>query len=167
MTQRHSIVVAAAVLLAVNLSAMAGYIDLVNHLDPLAVWRLGESAGSVAAESVQGIDGTYRGEVVYGQEGGIAHDSDTSVGFHARGYVEAPHSGSFLLRRGTVQLWFKDTGTIREAGLFSKDSCGYDTGGLDETSGGAGNFEPIVLAASARKSGDQSATPLGGATSRG
>lgn len=42
--------------------------------------------------------------------------------------------------------------------LVDSDS-GY-TGGLGTTSGGDGNFEPIVLAADAQTSGDQSATPL-------
>ena len=57
--------------------------------------------------------------------------------------------------------------TFGDAGMFlyidgmQVDSNGY-TGGLGETSGGPGNFEPIVLGANSWGSDDGSATPLSG-----
>ena len=128
MTKRHCGIVLATVVLTVNLTAMAGYIEAVNSLSPVATWRLGESAGTTAHEEGGGVPGTYHGTAL-GLEGAIVGDPDTAVGFPKHSYVEIPHSSDFLLGNGTVALWFKDTGSIRTAGLFSKDSSGFDTGG--------------------------------------
>ena len=216
------IIMTAAAVFVLTTPAYAAYIDLVSDLQPTSTWRLGETSGAVAVDAVQGIDGAYHNTSL-GAGGAIVGDLDTGIGFRANGYVDIPHDDSFLMDSGTVMLWFKDTGTIRTAGLFSKDSMNYDTGGhltmmtttsgvevrlqstnssrfvrtdpfgLDEwhhvaftfgsegmklymdgalvdsesyygglgaTSGGVGNFEPIVLGASARHSGDRRASPL-------
>lgn len=204
--------------------AMGDYVDAVNALQPTAYWRLNESAGSTAFDSIGGLDGTYHNGVALGQPG--INDEDTAVRFwtsQGPGYAEIPHSDDMLLDNGTISFWFEDTGTIRDTGLFSKDSSGYDTGGhltayidpsrvnirlqsidhsyfvesepiqldtwynviftfgddgmklymdgelvdtnaytggLGSTSGGIGNFEPLVLGANSWGSGNQSATPL-------
>jgi len=222
MTARHLSIAIVAALLALTPAAPAEYMDLIHDLQPISLWRLGEASGTTAADQVGGVNGTYHGGQ-QGYPGAVANDPDTSVWFRPNNYVEIPHADSYRLDSGTVQLWYRDTGTIREQGLFSKDSCGFDTGGhltirtttggvearlqsatqshwvygdpyklncwylvtftfgdggmklyiddelvdtdeytggLAATSGGDGNFEPIVLGANAHRSGDRCATPL-------
>jgi len=48
----------------------------------LSYWRLGESSGSVAADSKGTANGAYVGAVALGQPGAITNDPDTSVGFN-------------------------------------------------------------------------------------
>ena len=106
------------------------FVDLVNDLDPIHWYRLGESPpATVAADSVgdDPLDGTFH-NVRLGQEGAVFNDPDTSGGFFPS-WVEVPHDDSLLLDQGSLGLCFKDLNTIEFAGLISKDSEGFDTGG--------------------------------------
>ncbi|MCK4342333.1 MAG: LamG domain-containing protein [Phycisphaerae bacterium] len=196
----------------------ADYIDTVMSYNPLAYWRLSEDSGPTACDSVGGQHGTYHGGIGLGEPSFLSDDTAARFWVNGkRGYVEVPHADSLLLDDGTVNFWFKDTGTIRKAGLFTKDSRGYDSGGhltimtdhgrlkvrlqsttnsyflksgplaldtwynaaftfgskgmqlyldgvpvasnpyaggLGSTSGGAGNYEPLVFGANTRLSGD-------------
>jgi hypothetical protein len=216
---------AALVLGSVVPAAGSNYANAVKDLNPVCYWRLGEPAGAVAYDSsANNLDGTYVGGVTLGQPGALLGDSDTAAAFNGIDTcVEIPHEDSMRLDSGTVQLWFRLASTAADAGLFSKDSHGFDTGGhltariaggrvvvrlqstssdhvvsssdvsvnewhqvaftfgsagmklyLDDqlidtdgytggtgtTSGGTGNYEPIVLAANSWASDDQLATPL-------
>jgi hypothetical protein len=58
------------------------YAEEVLMDSPLAYWRFNEDSGTVAVDSSgNGNDGTYVGNVLLGQIGAIANDSDTSVKF--------------------------------------------------------------------------------------
>ena len=207
--------------------ARADYVDTVDALSPVHWWRLGEPAGATTVtDSVGTLDGAYGSGVQPGQPGAIIGDSDTAAKFWPN-YAAVPHSDDLLLDNGSISFFFRDTGSIRFAGLVSKDSSGFDTGGhltigteqqtgggriwtrlqstgnswyvhsplyqLDEwrhivftwgdegmnlyfdgaladtedyfgglgsTSGGVGNFEPIVFGANSWGSGNLSATPV-------
>lgn len=195
----------------------------------IARWPLDETAGTTAAEVVNGNDGTYRNGV--GLADRLGQCPGTAVSFDGNNdYVEIPHSDDYLLDNGTVAFWFRAQ-NVGTSGLFSKDSQGNDTGGhltirtirnggqrrlwvrlqgvsdestldvnlgnglqnntwyhvavtfgsgglrlyldgveiasdagftrgLGTTSGGIGNFEPIVLGANSWASNDLQATPL-------
>lgn len=202
----------------------AAYMDAVLSHDPINYWRLGESSGTTAFDLVGEQHGTYHNGMGLGEPGLLP--DDTAARFytnHRPGYVEVPHADSLLLDDGTISFWFMDTGTLSQAGLFSKDSSNYDTGGhltmytdssrfnvrlqstsashfvesdpiqldtwynavftfgdegmnlymngvlvdtdpyaggLGTTSGGTGNFEPLVFGANSWGSGNLVSTPL-------
>jgi len=128
-TLAGSIVVAVVVSCAMVATAEADYADSIEALDPLAYWRLGESSGSTAVDSTgSGRNGRYHG-VTLRRPGAIFGDSDTGVSVRGKGYIDVPHDSAMLMDDGTVQFQFMDTGTIRRAGLFTKDSYGFDSGG--------------------------------------
>ncbi len=215
---------AAFAVLSISTSVSADlFSENVLALDPVSYWRLGESSGSSAIDQTGIQNGVYH-RVSLGQPGVVAYDDDTSI-YNWPGYVEIAHNDAFLLDSGTVLFSFNDLNSIRFAGLFSKDSTGYDTGGhlsifttadgrvqtrlqstsdsyfvesdsfinldtwydlaftfgdggmdlyingtlvdhndytggLGLTSGGIGNYEPIVLGANSWNSHNQSATPV-------
>ena len=199
------------------------YSDNVLSLNPVSFWRLGESSGTTAFDETTLQNGVYH-NVSLGQPGSLDSSTNTSI-YNYPGYVEIAHNDAYLLDSGTILFSFSDLNSIRFAGLFSKDSTGYDsgghlslfttadgriqtrlqstsdsyfvesdpfiqldtwydvaftfgdagmdlyingmlvdhndyTGGLGTTSGGIGNYEPIVLGANSWNSGNLSATPL-------
>ncbi|MCK4775001.1 MAG: cadherin-like domain-containing protein, partial [Candidatus Krumholzibacteria bacterium] len=107
------------------------YSDVVLSMNPLSYWRLGEGAGTAAADfgSIAN-DGTYS-SVVLGTTGAITGDANTAPRFDgASSYVEIPHDDAYLLDQGSLQLWFRFNANpaAREA-LYSKDANGFVTGG--------------------------------------
>jgi peptidoglycan/xylan/chitin deacetylase (PgdA/CDA1 family) len=52
-------------------------------------WRLGETAGTAAVDSVNGATGTYVNGVVLGRPGAISNDLNTSVGFNGTSHKVA------------------------------------------------------------------------------
>lgn len=121
---------AAMVLLCVASAAWADYPTDVLSMGPVAYWRLGESSGTIAADaSGNSLHGDYSG-VTLGQPGALFGDADTAAAFDgAASFVQIDHDSAMLLDSGTVLLWFMDTDGVQTAGLFSKDSAGYGTGG--------------------------------------
>ncbi len=209
-------------LLAANVSLASGYAEMVEDLNPISYWRLGEAAGVDAVDAMGVSDGEYLNGITLGEDSEI--DGDTAVEFNGRNsHVVIPHDDAYLLDAGTISMWFKAHDARNRQELFSKDSTNFDTGGhltimlkhkhvevriqntttsfwlnssdakfkewnhllvtwgpnglqlyvngeledtdpytggLGNTSGGAGNFEPIVLGANAWQSNDLSATPV-------
>ncbi|MDP6544436.1 MAG: PEP-CTERM sorting domain-containing protein [Phycisphaerae bacterium] len=128
-THTPSIAVAVLVFCAISATAQADFTSSIEALNPLAYWRLGESSGATASDSSGfGRDGTYH-NVSLGTQGSLFGDTDTAVSYRRHGYVDVDHDSAMLMDNGTVQFRFMDTGSIRTAGLFSKDSSGYDHGG--------------------------------------
>ncbi|UFS71912.1 hypothetical protein LPW11_06895 [Geomonas sp. RF6] len=84
---------------------------------PEAYWRLGESAGTVAADSSgNGHDATYSGPLL-GQAGAIVGDADTAVYFGSSGIIQTGSTGLLpSLDSWTVETWVKvpATGTLME-----------------------------------------------------
>jgi hypothetical protein len=84
---------------------------------PVGYWRLGESGGPTAADSSgNGADGTYFGDLNFGEPGAIAGSADTAIGlngFSSGDYVEIPDaegapfsqltSGAGL----TIEVWMR------------------------------------------------------------
>lgn len=71
-----------------------GYREHVLDDDPEGYWRLGETAGTVAAdETGHGLDGTYVGTYALDQTGALAYDDDRAVDFIS-GRVEIGDTGA-------------------------------------------------------------------------
>ncbi len=111
---------------AATTSTAADYFDLLDAADPIALWRLGETSGNDALDETGLHPGTYHGPTL-GVDGFTA--GGTAAQFSHRDYIEIPHSDDFLLDSGSISLWFMDTSSTNKAGLLSKDSQRYDTGG--------------------------------------
>jgi hypothetical protein len=95
---------------------------------PIAHWKLDETSGIAAVDSVAANDGTLAGGVTLGLTGAPA--ADTSMGFDGSSdYIDIPHSSSYMLANGTIQFWFNADNTSGDQAIFSKDSSGFDTGG--------------------------------------
>ena len=108
---------------------LGDYVRFVQGLGPISFWRLGERSGTTAVDLAGGNDGTYH-DVILGRPGAVVGDPDTSVEFTGQpSHVEIPHSDDYLLTSGTVSLCFYDLDDIVFAGLFTKDSSGFDDGG--------------------------------------
>lgn len=209
-------------LLAANVSLASGYAEMVEDLDPISYWRLGETLGLTASDEMGVSDGQYLSGLTLGIVGPI--DGNTAAEFDGLlAHAAIPHDDAYLLDNGAVSMWFKANDVRARQELFSKDSTHFDTGGhltimlknnhaevriqstttsywiesdnfdieewnhllvtwgadgvqlfingeledsdpytggLGNTSGGAGNFEPIVLGANAWKTNDLLAVPL-------
>lgn len=116
----------------ISAGALANYVDMVNALDPVSYWRVEELAGDAAADERGTQDGEYNNGVLLGQPGALPPYCSDSVAVYFDGgndYLAVPHNAAYELRNGTIQFWFKDTGSITNGALFSKDSMGYDLGG--------------------------------------
>ncbi|MBB5629330.1 polymorphic toxin-type HINT domain-containing protein [Sphaerisporangium krabiense] len=91
------------------------YRSRVLDADPVGYWRLGESSGTVAADTAQETgDATYY-QPTLGQPGALAGTQDTAV----KGSVKLPENTIARLGgRMSVELWFKAPapGTILSAG---------------------------------------------------
>lgn len=125
---------AATLLLATSPTHAYEYSDAVLAKNPIGYWRLGDTGGSSAVDAAGGNDGNYHGNYSLGNPGPFAGQGDSDGALDTwnggHGYVEIAHSADYLLSEGTYALWFYDDGHIGDqAGLFSKDSSGYDTGG--------------------------------------
>lgn len=101
----------------------SGYRDLVMSLAPSAYWRLGESAGTSAAdESGNSHTGTYVNTPTLGVAGCLTSDADTAVSIAAASSEYINISGYTILSAAvTYILWvkkatgFTDWGAIESA----------------------------------------------------
>ncbi len=103
------------------------YRDVVGDDDPVSYWRLGETAGTAAADRQAANAGTYVGSPALDRTGAPAGDADRSPLFSgATQYVNVPDSASLdtLGNAGiTLEIWAKRssaTGAGSDLNLFSK-----------------------------------------------
>lgn len=99
------------------------YPTLVENDGPTGYWRLGETSGGTATDSSgNGGNGTYEGDVILGQPGAIAGDSDGAVRLTG-GYVLVPDSPAISFTGPfTLEAWVMVT-TSHQQGIIEK----YDT----------------------------------------
>ena len=89
--------------------AQAAYVDVVDALNPLGYWRLGESSGTTATDRAGSYNGTYD-TVTLGATGALAGDSDTAAAFDGSDsmVINIGPSADFLLTADlSVSFWFK------------------------------------------------------------
>ncbi len=73
------------------------------------LWRLGETSGTIAHDTIGGLQGTYAGTTL-GVPGALAGESDTAITGTATSKVTASEAGP-ADRAVTVQAWVKSTST--------------------------------------------------------
>ncbi len=99
--------------------ARSPYESVVRQDGPIAYWRLGEAAGTVADDAVGANEGTYVASPTLGVTGALASDTDTAVTFNGSTQTVTVADSTPLRFDGTktfsVEVWFKHTadGTFR------------------------------------------------------
>ena len=94
------------------------YHELVLASAPLAYWRLGESSGSVAADSSgNGKSGAYASGTTLGQAGVIGSSTDTAVAFNGAGSVDIASSGFGTVAAFSFEVWCKPDTLATDAAL--------------------------------------------------
>jgi Concanavalin A-like lectin/glucanases superfamily len=88
------------------------YKDTVLDSGPVSYWRLGEAAGTSAADSKGTNTGTYTNGPTLAQPGALAGESDTSAGFDgSNDYVNVPYTAALNPAQFTVEAWAQPTGS--------------------------------------------------------
>ncbi len=131
---------ATAHLTVLPLPAPTTYFGAVLADNPVAYWRLGESAGPTSVDSWGGKDGVYSGTPGYGTAGLITGDANTAVTFSGDDRTEVPFSPDLNNPAGpfTVELWTTPTVSGSQIVYGSQDRSttrkgfyiGYNFGGF-------------------------------------
>ena len=98
----------------------SAYAERVIADGAVAYWRLGETSGTTAVDSVGGKNGTISGGVTLGQPGPLA-DGDRAMRFaNPTGQVRVAASGAYQAwgtGPATIEFWM-NTGTVPSTGSF-------------------------------------------------
>ena len=107
---------------------------VVEHSNPVAFWRLGESAGDTTAIDETGNhNGTYlQGANSTNGPSPFAGINNTAANFDGQNdYIEVPNSSDFDMSEGTFHAWFKvDSFDGTDHTILSMDSSGTDGGSM-------------------------------------
>lgn len=92
-------------------AVVAPYPAAVLADSPLAYWRLGESSGTVAADSsANGRTGTYTNSPTLAVAGALAGDSNTAVTFNGtNNYADMGNPLAFQINTASLEAWVKTT----------------------------------------------------------
>jgi hypothetical protein len=114
-----------AALLQFPAVATKSYADTVKEDAPVAYWRLDETSGEIAKDSIGSSDGNYLNGVVLGRPGALVGDTNKAAGFVITNLtkVDVPWSDALNAPVFTAELWAKVTGngTYRSA-MTSRES---------------------------------------------
>ncbi|HEY7198104.1 MAG TPA: LamG domain-containing protein [Gaiellaceae bacterium] len=97
----------------------------------VSYWRLGEAAGTTAADSKGSNTGTYTNTPILGQNGALAGDNNDSVRFTAANsqYVDIPAAATLDLTTGmTLEAWIRTSTLGSNATIIAKSSAGGGSG---------------------------------------
>ncbi len=104
----------------VNDDAQRTYAEAVSSDTPVAYWRLGETAGTIVADSVGASPGARLGGVSIGQPGGLAVGGGAMLFNGSNGYLRVADSAALHLSGNlTIEMWLNVSLTARQT-LISK-----------------------------------------------
>jgi hypothetical protein len=87
------------------------YKDAVLADNPAGYWRLGETAGTTAADGMRGRHGTYTGGPTLNQTGALNLDTNPAATFDGvNDYVTVPYTSALNPATFTLEAWAKPTG---------------------------------------------------------
>src|SRR5215467_3580288 len=100
---------------------MSAYSDKVIADGAVAYWRLNETSGTTAVDSIGGNNGTISGSVTLNQPGGTS-DGDRAMQFNSTGSVITVSSAGFMnTPQITVEAWARArTGAATSLSVMSK-----------------------------------------------
>lgn len=95
--------------LVLAVASPSTYEQVLLELNPLALWPLNESSGTIAYDVIGGNNGTYTGSFSQGQPGpaNAFFDGATAVQFVGAGYVDIPEGPFNITGAITVVTWFQ------------------------------------------------------------
>ena len=100
---------------------ISSYPQAVVRDGPLAYWRLGESSGTAAVDSIGSRDGNLLGGVVLGQPGALTDGTSAMLFNGSSGYIQVPSSTALPLAGDlTLELWV-NVSLARRQTFVSKD----------------------------------------------
>jgi len=104
-----------------------GYREIILADSPAAYWRLGETAGTTAADETGSHAGTYQGACTLGRPGAIASSADGALQVAGAGYVDL---GNVLNATAdmSVECWVKLSATGVHQDVVSKEGDGPASG---------------------------------------
>ncbi len=140
---RISVVVMAAViglLVRSEIQAASTYMSDVVADGATNYWRLGESSGTTAFDSVGSSDGTYTGGYTLGQSGALSGDADTAVNVTDTGYVDVGSLGA-LPTTGTIEFWMNADTVVDYRNPFSTSGAAGGNEGFRFEVNTAGKFD--------------------------
>ncbi len=129
---------------------ISGYAQAVLADAPAAYWRLGETAGSTAADSAGASAGTVFGGVTLNQSGALADGNPAMLFNGSTGYVRGANPAASLAGDLTIELWLNVSLATRQT-LISKSNLSefeltLETWGqLNFYQGNGTTFEEIPL----------------------
>ena len=90
----------------------ASYEATILRDEPVAYWRLGETAGTTAADAMGNHPGAYGTGIALGEIGALDGDADTAARFTqaTASFVEVPWSAALNAPQFTFECWAKVTG---------------------------------------------------------
>ncbi|MFO1499238.1 MAG: LamG-like jellyroll fold domain-containing protein [Verrucomicrobiota bacterium] len=105
-------VTSADALLQIPPAATKTYVETIKEDAPVSFWRLDETSGDVAKDSIDSNPGTYLNGVTLGAAGALAGDTNTAATFAATGSqkIDVPYNPALNTSEFTVELWAKVTG---------------------------------------------------------
>jgi hypothetical protein len=110
------------------------YQDTVLDTGPVSYWRLGEAAGTSAADSQGGNTATYTNGPVLARPGALAADADTAVSFDGvNDYVTKSYTAGLNPTQFTMEAWADPVGGAGNYGAVT--ASWYDTGVAPRGSG--------------------------------
>ncbi len=98
---------------------------------PVSYWRLGETGGTVAADSADGNTGTITGGVTLGIPGALPNDTNTAMTFNGTdGYISGLDTANLdILGNLTVEAWANPSVLNNTSGaVFNKGVYQYRLG---------------------------------------
>jgi len=108
-----------------------GYDSAVLADSPNVYWKLQDSAGTTAVETVSGINGTYNGTGYALNQAPLASGLGASVNFGtgggSSGYIDVPANSAFAFTSGSwsIEFWFKPTNIGSRMEPISNGGSGY------------------------------------------
>jgi Ca2+-binding RTX toxin-like protein len=109
------------------MATLQSYSATVASLPALMHLRLNETAGTIASDSADDLDGQYREGFTLGAPGPIGNGAVRLDG--STGHVIVPHQNQLLLSSGSIEVWFTADTVSGDHTLFAKNAAGQGAGG--------------------------------------
>jgi Concanavalin A-like lectin/glucanases superfamily len=109
------------------MATLQSYSATVASLPAAMHLRLNETAGTIASDSADGLDGEYRAGFTLGAPGPIGNGAVRLDG--STGHVVVPHQDQLLLSSGSIEVWFTADNVSGDHTLFAKNAAGQGAGG--------------------------------------
>ena len=110
------------------MATLQTYNATVQSLSPVMHLRLSESAGTIAVDDADDLDGQYQGGFSLGVDGAIGNGAVSLDG--STGHVVVPAQNQLQLESGTFEMWFTPDRLAGRQSLFEINAASGEPGRL-------------------------------------